>query len=347
MRLLVIRLSALGDVALTVPVLHELIRQNPNIEVAVLSRPFMEPLFQPLAIKFYGADVYGKHKGITGLKKLHSQILQDFKPDVVVDLHGVMRAWVLGTYFKLSGKKVFSIDKGRKEKKALTRPSNKVLKPLKHTTQRYAEVFEKAGFVFDFLPEQVTPLAYNNEEAKEFWENQGHPSEAIAVAPFAYHQGKMWPIQKMERLLGQLSQQGYTILFFGGKEDLAALNELTQKTPNSLNLATRFNLAGELYLISKVKLMIAMDSSNMHLATLVGTPVVSIWGATHHYAGFGPLGNNTNTIVEVELNKLDCRPCSVFGNKPCAREDYACIQWLGEEMVMKKVDLALQMESKE
>ena len=80
--------------------------------------------------------------------------------------------------------------------------------------------------------------------------------------------------------------------------------------------------------------MITMDSSNMHLAALAGTKVVSVWGATHPFAGFMPYNQSKELVVQVSL---PCRPCSVYGNKPCYRKDFACMNLISPEMITNKV----------
>ncbi|MGB0176648.1 MAG: glycosyltransferase family 9 protein, partial [Owenweeksia sp.] len=128
---------------------------------------------------------------------------------------------------------------------------------------------------------------------------------------------------------------------FGGPDEREELDKLSLN--NSIrNVAGSFKLAYELALMRKLSLMVAMDSSNMHMATLAGIPVVSIWGATHSDAGFGPLGKNISLKVEVPVKKLECRPCSVYGNKPCLRGDYACLNWLEVNEVFRKVQLVLE-----
>ena len=83
-------------------------------------------------------------------------------------------------------------------------------------------------------------------------------------------------------------------------------------------------------------IMLTMDSANMHLASLVGTPVVSIWGATHPNVGFYGFRQDPNNAVQIDL---DCRPCSVFGNKPCANsEQYACMNRISETSVIDKIN---------
>ena len=86
--------------------------------------------------------------------------------------------------------------------------------------------------------------------------------------------------------------------------------------------------------MSHLDVMISMDSSNMHLASLTDTPVVSIWGATHPFAGFLGWRQTTDNAIQISL---DCRPCSIFGNKPCLRGDYACMQNIAPETIVEKV----------
>ena len=80
-----------------------------------------------------------KHRGILGLLQLFRE-LRIKKITHVADFHDVLRSKVLRTLFQMIGTPVISIDKGRSEKKALTRSTNKVLKPLKNSHQRYADV---------------------------------------------------------------------------------------------------------------------------------------------------------------------------------------------------------------
>ena len=87
--------------------------------------------------------------------------------------------------------------------------------------------------------------------------------------------------------------------------------------------------------------MLSMDSGNMHLAVLAGTPVVSIWGATHPFAGFLGYGMTEDNVLQV--NDLDCRPCSVFGNKSCLRGDYACLRRITPTMVIEKISAMLHV----
>ncbi|HET8736978.1 MAG TPA: hypothetical protein VFM69_10290, partial [Pricia sp.] len=147
--LLVIRLSAMGDVAMTVPVLSALTQQHPQLRITVLTKPFFEPLFTQLQnVEVFEAEVKGRHKAVLGLWKLYKE-LRALHIDAVADLHNVLRSKILKLYFRAEGIPVIQMDKGRSEKKALTAYKNKDFKRLKTTHERYADVFARMGFPVD------------------------------------------------------------------------------------------------------------------------------------------------------------------------------------------------------
>jgi ADP-heptose:LPS heptosyltransferase len=128
----------------------------------------------------------------------------------------------------------------------------------------------------------------------------------------------------------------------GGQSEVEQLEELSQKFPQAILVAGKTSLSTELALISHFDLMVCMDSSNMHLAALSGIPVLSIWGATHPYAGFGPWQQDETHVLQVPTEELTCRPCSVFGNKPCMRGDLACLNRITPQMVMQRTESLLK-----
>ena len=140
--ILVIRLSAMGDVAMTIPVLRAFTQQYPNVKITVLTRGFFNPFFRDLPnVTVFSPDLKGKHKGIFGLLKL-SRALAKLNIDAVADLHNVLRTNILKFFF--FGINVVQIDKGREDKKALINGKNFV--QLTTTHQRYVEVFKQLGF---------------------------------------------------------------------------------------------------------------------------------------------------------------------------------------------------------
>ncbi|MFT3679644.1 MAG: glycosyltransferase family 9 protein [Ferruginibacter sp.] len=335
--ILVIRFSAMGDVAMTVPVIKNALEQNPSLQITVVSNSFFKPLFTSLErCHFHPADLKGKHKGAAGIFKLYRELKADDKFDAVADFHNVLRSKLLRSFFKLSSHKVAVIDKGRKEKKALTRKDKKILQPLVSSFERYADVLRKLAVKLELnkaepvLKRQHLPALLNDIFSTG--------KKIIGVAPFAQHTEKMYPLEKMKNIVQQLTAQ-HTVLLFGGKgREAEILQQWEQEIPSVINTSGRFSFAEELGIISNIHLMISMDSANMHLASLYKVPVVSIWGATHPYAGFYGWAQNDNNIVSVALS---CRPCSVFGNKPCWRGDHACMHMITGEMVLEKINRLL------
>src|SRR5471030_3113302 len=148
--ILVIRFSAMGDVAMTVPVIKALLNQNPDISVTCASRPAFSHFFNDLTrLTFFTADLDNQYKGITGILKLYRHLKKNEPFYALADLHDNLRSKVLRRLFRLSGIPCACIDKGREEKKLLTRFPGKVLKPLKATTERYADVLRALGFRVD------------------------------------------------------------------------------------------------------------------------------------------------------------------------------------------------------
>lgn len=313
--ILVIRLSAMGDVAMTVPVLRTFRNTYPEIKLTVLTRKFFEPIFNDIQdVEVYHADVHGKHKGILGLTRLFRE-LKKLQITEVADVHNVLRSNVLKTLFTLNGIKVAQIDKGRLEKKQLTSPKDKVFKQLKTSHQRYADVFSELGYPLD-LKEHVFPqkqsLTSNilqlAEQSTKKW---------LGIAPFAQYEGKTYPLDLMVAVIEKLSAtQKYQIfLFGGGKREKDIFNNIQSKYDHVINVVGKLSFEEELILINNLDGMLSMDSGNAHLAAMYDIPTITIWGVTHPYAGFMPFDQPTESAILPDLKKYPLIPTSIYGNK--------------------------------
>lgn len=348
--LLVFRFSALGDVAMTVPVIRAVLQQHPGLQITFVSTAFVAPLFAGIErLQFHAADLKGKHKGIKGLYRLYRDLSRQYNFDAIADLHNVLRTKILRLFFSVSGNPIAVIDKGRKDKKALTRKENKVLKPLKSTFERYSEVFSSLSLPIQLKqdlskdPAGVQDLSglnesqpHHNINLKENLLGQEESAFMVGVAPFAQHAEKMYPHEKMKELLRLLTQNKNmkVLLFGGGKAETALLQEWENELPGVESVAGKMSFEEELKLIARLDLMVSMDSANMHLASLQGVPVISIWGATHPFAGFYGWGQSPDDAIQIDLY---CRPCSVFGNKPCFRGDLACMHSISPVIIYNRI----------
>ena len=324
----------MGDVAMCVPVIKLLLQQHPNITLTFVSDKKLAPFFADIEnCDFIGADVKGDHKGFAGLFRLFKLISNKQKIDAIADLHSVVRTHVLKLFFRLSGKRIFSINKGRAEKKQLTAKHKSIFHPLPTGFKRYADVFQQIGYTINLQPSLL-----NNKKlplpatAKTYFENK----LCIGIAPFAKHAEKMYDANKMKLVVEELSKLNINILLFGGgaQEKNILDSWMNDDYSNVINITGKFNLQEELAIISHLKLMCSMDSANMHLASMYNVPVVSIWGATHPYAGFLGWGQQDENVVSVDL---PCRPCSVYGNKKCWRGDHACMEQITPETIISRI----------
>lgn len=306
--LLVIRLSAMGDVAMMVPVLSALNQKYPDVKINVLTRVFYTPFFRDLPnVIVVPAEVNKKHKGVLGLYKL-SRELKALPIDAVADLHLVLRTHILK--FFLPVKPYIQIDKGRAEKKALV--SGKKFEQLKTTHQRYADVFGKLGLPID-LSKPVFPKKVRLK--KELLNLVGKTSnKRIGIAPFAAHQGKMYPLSLMKVVIDVLSKTHTIVLFGGGKTEITILNDLENQYENVVHVAGKLTLNEELDVISNLDVMLAMDSGNAHIAAMLGIKVVTIWGVTHPFAGFAPFNQPKNYALLPNREAFPKIPTSIYGN---------------------------------
>ncbi|MDX1542710.1 MAG: glycosyltransferase family 9 protein [Christiangramia sp.] len=335
--ILVIRLSAMGDVAMMVPVLSVLVHTYPNITVTVLTRGFFTPLFSHLPnVRIYEADVKGVHSGVMGLGTLAKE-LRDEEIDMVADLHDVLRSNILKSVFYLYGIPCKQIDKGRSEKKALTRENNKEFKQLKSTHQRYADVFKELGYplnLSDYIPPQKRKLI------PKIYDVIGKDSRKwLGIAPFAQHNSKCYPEDLMEKLINELDRRGNVrlILFGGGDDERKQLEIWEKKYYNCVSVVDKLRFAEELSLISNLDAMLSMDSGNAHLAAIYGVPVISLWGVTHPFTGFKAFNQPMENCLLPDLDRYPKIPTSVYGNKvPEGYEDV--MRSIPPELVLLKIN---------
>lgn len=312
---LVIRLSAMGDVAMTVPVVKALVQQHSHVRVTVVSRPFFKPFFEGIdQVNFFSVDLQKRHKGFLGIYRLYHD-LKKLQIDAVADFHNVLRSKILRIFFKLSGTKTAFTNKGRAEKKALTRTDNKVLKPLKSMINRHIDTLVCLGFRVDVskinfpeksvLPDEI--LAVTSEKSNNKW---------IGIAPFAQYQTKVYPADLMKEVIKKLAEKpSHKIFLFGGKNELQQLGDLKQHLENVSLIPEQFNFKQELQFIPHLDIMLSMDSGNAHIAAMYGVKVITLWGNTHPFAGFVPFNQPLENSLIPDLEKYPLLPTSVYGNK--------------------------------
>lgn len=342
---LVTRFSALGDVAIAVPVLYDVCRNNPQVRFCFVTRPLPASVFinPPANLEVVSVDLK-LYPGVGGMRRLAGELKSKYAIDAYADLHDVLRTKLLRFFLCLAGVRTVRIDKDRKGRRRLTRRKGKVMRPLKASADRYRDTFVRLGLnggngCFTSL--------FDREASPSLFATASRPKAEgetwMAIAPFAQHKGKIYPLQLMEQVVAELaSRPGYRLfLMGGGKEEAATFGRWRAKFGEQVvNMAEkRIGIPAELALLSHCNLMLSMDSANMHLASIVGLRVISVWGATHPYCGFMGWRQLGEDAVQLDMS---CRPCSVYGNKPCRYGDYRCLGALRPADILGQIDAALQ-----
>ncbi|NLA15897.1 MAG: glycosyltransferase family 9 protein [Bacteroidales bacterium] len=332
---LCLRFSALGDVAIAAVVLKAYAQENKEVQFTFAGPPIPAPLFEGLAnLAYLPLD---RKQPV----RLLLRQLKTVNPTHIADLHSVLRTFLLRTAFFFKGVPVTFLHKGRGARRRLLaghRLPSRCL-PASHLSVRsgapatlkpmylrYADVLEKLGFTapsFDLTDIIPLPPA---------------PWKKVGIAPFARHRGKQWSPERMREIARRLAEQGtFVYLFGGGTEEITQLKEWT-KDHRHIQLGSGVEEPGcfrsQLAAMAALEVMISMDSANMHFASALRIPVLSVWGATHPKAGFYGYRQDPAGAIQLPLN---CRPCSIYGAGTCRRGTHECLENLTVEHVMSYV----------
>ena len=302
-KILVIRLSSLGDVLLTTPVVRALAKKHPNSEIHFLVKP-----------AYLDAVKYNKY--ISKIISYNPKEVEELKTELksgrcefVVDLQNNFRSRYITRF---SRTKTYRYSKPTIKKFLLVKFKINRLNDKKSIPQRYVESvpdlqLDSAGLDLIFPDDIKSNLPEGNY---------------IGFCPGSKHFTKRWPPEYFIELGNVLTKQGYKIILFGGKEDAAVCSEIHAKIAGAVNLQND----NDLYQISadmkKCKLIVTNDSGLMHTASASGVPLISIFGSSVQEFGFAPY-KIKNLILE--NNSLSCRPCSHIGRSECPQNHFKCM----------------------
>lgn len=325
--LLVLRTSAMGDVAMLPHALRALRAVYPDLRITVATRALFRPFFEGLDVEFVTVDTKDVHHSLRSMWRLASDVRR-LDVDAVADLHDVLRSKAFRFSMWMHGIRTAHIRKGRFAKWMRLRgkaAANAV--PLKHTVVRYCDVFRELGFDFpDPTPASKRDCPNPMGVKQGVW---------VGFAPFSAQQGKTYPEQMSREAVALLSSRYERVFIHSGGGDEARFAEEMERThPNVTALCGRVTLDTEIDLIARLDCVVSMDSLVMHLAALTATPVVSVWGATHPSLGFLGYGCDASGVLQADMA---CRPCSVYGKRKCRYGDYRCIRAVSPQMIAERV----------
>ena len=308
------------------PLVEQYAVANPEVTFTVAAPPMLRPLFEGHAnVLFLGVNK--KQSAVDIYRQLKT-----VDADTVVDLHQVNKVgWAL-QMLRLRhlfdfGFHIYHLHKGRVSRWLVLHHWSH--KPRRPQYDRYEDVFRRAGL------KRVESGERGVESGSDLRPQTSTLRPKIGVAPFAQHKGKIWPLERTETLVRMLSERGYEVTLFGSKDEAPVLEGWAYKYRGVSSVAGRLPFREELRLIAGLSLMVSMDSANMHFASAVGVPVVSLWGATHPDFGFYGYGQDRGNALCADL---PCQPCSAYGSKPCRYGDHRCMKAITPEMVLEKIE---------
>lgn len=326
--ILVLRLSALGDVAMTIPVVYSVARRYPDVRFTVATRKFFARLFinPPDNLSVMPLDIKADFKGAAGTWRLMRR-LAALRPTAVADLHNVARTWAIDLWMRLNGVRVAMVDKMRRDRRAVLR---------RHASQpsfitRYADVFARLGYpvspdftsIFPAPPQP--PLAVDTAALN------------IGIAPYARYYNKTYPVEMMRDVVARLCQEGAGVYLFGGRgREADELDRWAQDIKGCTSVAGKFDLPGELAVMAAMDCMVSMDSANQHLAALAGTKVITVWGSTTPACGFAAYSRPQCPGESISLG-LNCQPCSIAGRPTCPRGHLDCLCTLAPSTLADRI----------
>ncbi len=329
--ILIIRLSSFGDVAMTVPVIAVLRKTYPKAKITILTSEFFSSLYNQVPeINFIFFKQ--KHKSLTGLLSLSNEIYS-LNPDYIIDLHNIIRTKFLRFFSRISPKRSplsFKVDKGRKQKQQLL--DGRIFKKLKSMHQRYADVFSALDITLDLKRFKFYNKIDITRKKYDFNSNK----KLIGIAPFAGHTCKEYSVDNILEIIDSLNNSHEILIFGASGIEENKINDICLLKKNTYNISSSYSLEEQMAIISNLQLMISMDSANGHIASLFGINVVTIWGPTHPYTGYGPFMQPDNNSITPERKIYPKIPVSIYGSK-CPQEYLNVINSIEIEKILKRV----------
>ena len=342
-RILIIRFSSIGDIILATPLLRALRSRFPQARLDfVTKREFGELLDQnPRLDRLY---LYDTQSGIRGLSAL-ARKLRNNRYDLCIDLHKNLRSRHLRLL--LRAPKVISYSKQLLIRTLLVKTGlNFYKKPLLQIPERYMQQLAPFGVEPDGKGPEVFPTDQQYATVRKlFNEEQVEAQETlIGLGPIAAHPLKQWPLEKFSELGRRLIHQYQArILIFGAPSERQAGETLARQLPDnsSLMLCGRLSLLEFAAALKSCALFIGNDSSSVHMASAMQTPLVAIFGPTTEELGFYPYRARSQVVSA----PLPCRPCTHTGKGRCKiKEQHACMKRISVEQVVQAASALLGNE---
>jgi lipopolysaccharide heptosyltransferase I len=344
-KILIVKLSAIGDLVQTLPMLAALRRSFPKAEIdwlveedaagLLVSCPGLDNVIVSRR-KSWQKEIREKGKFWSTLKGIHTFIknLRKKEYDWIIDIHGILKSGLLVAVTRGRKKIGYRATSGIADEGSYFF-TNERYKPLSieaHALERYLDLVAQLGVPIAGIPFELPLTQTALEGARKHLEESGflhHP--LVILHPMAKWETKQWPMGNFAKLADRLVEQGAKVVMTGSIEDAEAVELILRKrkSPSGvLNLAGKIGLGELAALFSLSDLVITPDTGPMHLAVAVKAPVVALFGPTAPWRT-GPYGNGHRVLRK----ELSCSPCF---RKRCATRE--CMKQITVEEVLKATE---------
>ncbi len=343
MNILIVKLSAIGDVIHTLPSLCALRQRYPEAHITwvieeasadiILGHPHLDEALVLRRKSWMRSLARGR-----GFRKIFRE-MRDFlkalrsRPyDLVIDFHGLFKSAVI--VLLSGGKRKLGFD-SMQELSGLFL-NEKIPEDMeKHAADRYLDFVKYLGhqisdpeFFIAIKPENVERISSLLKA-----NGIGDSEKFIAVSPTALWKTKLWKERRFALLCDRIIRELKTkVVLTGDWNDAAVARIRSMMQLEAIDLSGKTSLKDLACLYQKAALLITTDSGPMHLAAAVKTPLIALFGPTSP-ARTGPYGQSDGVISA----GLDCSPCF---QKKC--ESMACMKEITVESVWERVRRELE-----
>ena len=317
-KILIIRLSSLGDILLTTPFIRAIKTQFPHIRIDMLIREEYADIIK--LNPYIGQKFFFKKDEKSNIALIEQLINNNYQ--LVIDLQNNLRSKKIVSSLKINSVK---FDKRSFDKFLLVNFKINKLREAPQIPVRYSNTIQ----ILKLDDRGLDLFTDKSANAELIGKNN-----LIGFCPGARHFTKRWPKEYFIELGNKLTQNGYRIVLFGGKIDKEICAELVDKISGAINLSNNDELLQTAADMNLCKAVICNDSGLMHTASSTGTKVIAIFGSTVKEFGFAPY-KCSNLILE--NYSLTCRPCSHIGRSDCPKKHFDCMNAIKPEFVFDKL----------
>ncbi len=318
-KILIIRLSSIGDIVLTQPVATVLREVYPNAAIDYLTKESYSGL-----VKAFGCidttHIWKDKRRI--LSKLRMQ-----RFDLVIDLHSKLNTFIIKSLVR--GKKTVTYNKKHYLRKKIVKKITG--KSIVSTIDLYFSALKKIG-----ITETIEYPKLNPDKLKMIsFEKRFPEKKLIGIFPGALHATKMYPINKLAEFIDSIpSRWNCKFIILGSKSEKLLSAELQETTKTELlDICGEFNISQLISVINNMDVIISNDSGPMHVAAALEKPQIALFGATHPRLGFAPL-NKKAIIIS---SNISCQPCSLHGSTICPKGHFLCMTSISPELIKKNL----------